>query len=142
MSRTFTPSHNNISRQWHLIDAEGKVLGHIAADISNILMGKNKPTFTPNINVGDNVVVINADKVAVTGKKLLDKKYFKHTGFPGGVKEENLGDLLKRKPADVIKKAVNGMLPKNKLRKDRMRNLFVYAGNVHPHEAQLGKEKN
>ena len=139
MSKTYTPNHKEIKRDWHLIDANGKVLGRIASDIATILTGKNKATYTPNINVGDHVVVINAEKVAVTGKKMEDKKYYRYTGFPGGIKEINLEKLMGKKPTEALKKAVYGMIPKNKLRKERLRNLHIYAGETHPHEGQLKK---
>ncbi len=139
MNKTYTPSQKELKPNWHLIDADNKVLGRIAADISSILIGKNKPTYTPNINVGDKVVVINAEKVAVTGTKLKNKIYHRVTGYPGGVRSESLEKLLNRRPTEVIKKAVFGMLPKNKLRQERMNNLYIYTGPEHPHQAQVGK---
>jgi len=139
MNKTYTPSQKELKPTWHLIDADNKVLGRIAADISSILIGKNKPTYTPNINVGDKVVVINAEKVAVTGTKLKNKIYHRVTGYPGGVRSESLEKLLNRRPTEVIKKAVFGMLPKNKLRQERMNNLYIYTGPEHPHQAQVGK---
>lgn len=140
MNKTHTPVHTKIERAWHLIDADGKVLGRLATEIAKILTGKNKATFTPNINVGDCVVVINAEKIAVTGNKLSSKKYYRHTGYPGGIRETTLGKLLEKHPTAALEKAISGMLPKNKLRKKRMANLHVYAGPEHPHEAQLGKK--
>ena len=137
MTKTFVPKHNKIERDWHLIDVEGKVLGRVATDISKLLIGKHKATYTPNINVGDNVVVINAEKIAVTGKKLKNKKYHRYTGYPGGIKTETLEHLLERKPTEVIRKAVFGMLPKNKLRKKRIANLHIYKGPEHPHQGQI-----
>jgi large subunit ribosomal protein L13 len=114
-------------------------LGKVAAEVSVLLTGKNKPNFSPNINVGDKVVVINAEKVAVSGSKLKRKVYHRVTGYPGTVKSETLEKLLSRKPPEAIRKAVYGMLPKNKLRKKRMGNLYVYQGTEHPHQAQIGK---
>jgi large subunit ribosomal protein L13 len=124
---------------WHLIDAKDQTLGKIAEKISLILNGKNKPEYTPSQNWGDKVVVINAEKIHVTGKKMKDKKYIHNTGFPHGLRTEKLESLLSRKPTEVIKKAVTGMLPKNKLRKERLNNLYIYAGEDHPHQAQLNK---
>ena len=108
--------------KWHLIDANGQILGEVATKISNILIGKNKPEFTPNQNWGDKVVVVNAEKIKVTGKKMVDKKYIHYTGYPGGLRSENLESLLSRRPTEVLRKAVSGMLPKNKLRKIRITN--------------------
>ncbi len=137
MNKTYTPNHKNIERNWHLLDAEGKILGRLATEIAEILMGKNKPIFTNNIDTGDSVVVINAKKIEVTGNKMLDKVYYKHTGYPGGIREETLEKLFARKPTEVIKKAVYGMLPKNKLRDQRIKRLFIYADETHPHQAQI-----
>ncbi|MBW6442073.1 50S ribosomal protein L13 [Patescibacteria group bacterium] len=125
--------------KWHLIDANGQILGDIATKVSIILIGKNKPEFTPNQNWGDKVVVINAEKIKVTGKKMTDKKYIHYTGYPGGLRSESLESLLTRRPTEVLRKAVSGMLPKNKLRKTRMANLYIYTGEEHPHQAQLVK---
>ena len=125
--------------KWHLIDANDQILGDVATKISNILIGKNKPEFTPNQNWGDKVVVINAEKIKVTGKKMVDKKYIHYTGYPGGLRSENLESLLSRRPTEVLRKAVSGMLPKNKLRKTRLASLHIYTGEEHPHQAQLVK---
>jgi large subunit ribosomal protein L13 len=127
------------SEEWHLINAEGRILGDVATEISKLLIGKDKPTYTPNHNWGDKVVVINSEKIEVTGKKMKNKKYHHYTGYPGGLRTENLESLLSRKPTEVLRKAVSGMLPKNKLRKQRMANLYIYAGAEHPHQAQLTK---
>lgn len=137
MKKTYTPKPEEINQNWHLIDAEGKVLGKLASEIAPILMGKNKPTYTPHINVGDKVVVINGTKFAVTGKKLTDKVYHRDTGYPGSVKSETLEKLLARKPTEAVRRAVRGMLPKNKLLKERMKNLYIYEGSEHPHQAQI-----
>jgi large subunit ribosomal protein L13 len=124
---------------WHLIDAEGQTLGKIASKITIILIGKDKAEYTPTQNWGDTVVVINAEKIKVTGKKMEDKKYIHYTGFPHGLRTESLESLLSRKPTEVLRKAVSGMLPKNKLRKQRLANLYIYADDKHPHQAQLTK---
>ncbi len=136
MERTPIVKKEEIKRKWYLIDAEGKILGRVATKIAEILMGKNKPTYTPNVDTGDFVIVINAEKVKVTGKKLLDKVYYKHSGYLGGLKKETLFSLLKRKPEFVIKHAVKGMLPKNKLGRRMIKKLKVYRGCQHPHQAQ------
>lgn len=124
---------------WRLIDANDQILGKIAVKITDALIGKDKATYLPNQNWGDKVVVINAAKIRVTGKKLTDKIYYHNTLFPSGLRSETLQNMLKRKPNDVLKKAIYGMLPKNKLRKDRMANLYIYSGTEHPHQAQLVK---
>lgn len=125
--------------EWYLVDAKDQVLGKISEKITKLLIGKNKPEYTPNQNWGGKVVVINADKVAVTGKKLKDKKYIHYTGYPHGLRTETLESLMSRKPTEIIRKAVLGMLPKNKLRKERISNLYIYTGEEHPHQAQLSK---
>jgi large subunit ribosomal protein L13 len=125
--------------KWHLIDAKDQILGKVAVKITNILIGKDKAEYLPNQNWGDKVVVINAEQIDVTGKKMTDKIYYHNTLFPKGLRSENLQTMLKRKPEDVIKKAIYGMLPKNKLRKERMANLYIYIGDKHPHQAQLVK---
>ncbi len=137
MKRTFTPTQSKIERNWHVIDASGKILGKLAVEAAKVLVGKNKATYTPNINVGDKVIVVNASKVDVTGRKFTDKKYFRYTGFPGGIKEMTMQQMYEKNPARIIKTAVNGMLPKNKLRKERIANLFIYNDATHPHQAQI-----
>ncbi len=129
----------NVKRDWYVVDAQDAVLGRLATQIANVLRGKNKPTFTPSVDTGDFVIVINAEKVALTGRKLADKVYYKHSGYVGGLKEITAGKLLEKKPEDVIKKAVKGMLPKNKLARNMLSKLKVYAGGVHPHDAQQPK---
>lgn len=124
----------DVIRKWHLIDIRGKVLGRVVSDITSLLQGKNLATYSPNIDSGDNVVVINAAHLVVTGKKLKDKVYTRYSGFPGGLTKKVLGDVMKQKPTDVVRLAVSGMLPKNKLRDVRMGRLFVYKDNSHPHE--------
>ena len=129
-----------IKRDWYVVDLEGKVLGRVATEIARVLRGKHKPIFSPSIDTGDFVVVINADKIKLTGKKLSDKMYYHHSGFPGGIKSINAEKLLEKKPEDVIRKAVKGMLPKNKLGVQMLKKLKVYAGAEHRHEAQQPKE--
>lgn len=135
---TFVPSGKNLEqdRKWHLIDASGKTVGRLASEAARILMGKNKPTYTPYIDVGDHVVVINAEKVVFTGRKLEDKIYRHHTGWPGGLKEISAGKLLQQHPERVLEGAIRGMLPKNKLGRAMGKKLKVYAGTDHPHQAQ------
>lgn len=134
--KTFTPSQKDLKIGWTFIDAEGKILGRLAADVSSILQGKTKATYTTNINVGDKVVITNASKIGITGKKKTDKVYQWHTGFPGGIKEESLEKLMARKPTEALRKAISGMLPKNKLHKVRMANLYIYEQSEHPHQGQ------
>ncbi len=137
---TYTPQKQILKQQWHFIDLEGKILGRAAVEIAKYLMGKNKPTFTRNINVGDKVVVTNAEKIRVTGKKLKDKVYVWHTGFPKGLRQVTLGNMLEKQPERVIENAVKDMLPNNKLRKERMSNLYIYKGTEHPHHAHAKPE--
>ena len=137
MKKTFTPSQKNIVAGWHVVDANGKILGKLATDVSTLLTGKHKAIYTPNINVGDKVVVINSGKITVSKNKLKDKIYYRHTGYPGGIKSEKLEGLLKKDSTKVIRLAVKGMLPKNKLRKHRLANLYIYKGTEHPHSGQI-----
>ena len=125
-----------IEKKWYVVDAEGKTLGRFASEIAKILTGKNKPIYTPHVDCGDNVIVINAEKIAVTGKKLTDKLYVTYSGFPGGKKEVMLKDMLANKPEEVIRHAVKGMLPDGKLGRQMFKKLHVYAGPDHKHEAQ------
>lgn len=138
--KTYVPKKGEIDRKWWLIDADGKVLGRLATQVADLLRGKKKPTFVDFLDSGDFVVVINAAKIQVSGKKLEQKKYYSHTGYPGGIKEKNLKELMEQKPEDVIRKAVWGMLPKNKLNRAIHKKLKVYAGPDHPHEAQQPQE--
>ena len=133
---TSTIKGNKIERKWYLIDAKDKILGRIATRIATILIGKNKPIWSPNIDTGDFVIVINAEKIKVTGKKLFDKKYYKHSGYIGSLKEVPLYSLLNKSPETVIKLAVKGMLPKNKLGRKMIKKLKVYKGEKHPHISQ------
>ena len=125
-----------VERKWYVVDAEGKTLGRLASQVATILRGKNKPIYTPHVDCGDNVIVINAETIAVTGKKLTDKLYVTYSGFPGGKKEVMLKDMLANKPEEVIRHAVKGMLPDGKLGRQMFKKLHVYAGPDHKHEAQ------
>lgn len=132
-----TPSIKANGTHWHLVDAQDQVLGRIASRIARVLQGKHQPSFTPHWDSGDRVVVINADKIRLTGNKLVDKKYRHYTGFIGGLKETSAGALLQRKPEDLIRRAVRGMLPKTVLATHILKNMKVYAGTEHPHTAQM-----
>lgn len=135
-TKTFVPNQNRQNQQWFLIDAEGKVLGRLASRIAGLIRGKNSPLFTPHLDMGSFVVVINAEKVALSGKKLNMKKYYSYSGYPGGLKETPILRLLERHPERIIEKAVKGMLPHNRLGRRLNKKLFVYAGDKHPHRAQ------
>lgn len=126
----------DVERKWYLIDAEGLVVGRLCTQIAHILRGKHLPEYTPHVDCGDNVIVINAEKVRFTGNKLDQKEYIRHTGYPGGQRKETARDLMDRKPVDVIENAVRGMLPKNRLGRAMFRKLYVYTGTEHPHAAQ------
>jgi len=134
--KTYSAKAEDIDRKWYLIDAEGEILGRLATQIATILRGKNKPTYTPSIDLGDYVVVINAEKIKVTGDKLRGKIYKYHTLYPGGLKSVTLETLLKKKPELVVKKAVQGMIPHTKLGRAMIKKLKIYKGNEHPHQAQ------
>jgi large subunit ribosomal protein L13 len=134
--RTFTPTPQDIERKWFVVDAEGKTLGRLATQIAIVLRGKNKAEFTPYADTGDFVIVVNAGKVRVTGRKLDQKVYYRHTLYPGGLRSVTLRDQLKRHPERVIQAAVKGMLPKNTMGRHLLRKLKVYSGSTHPHEAQ------
>lgn len=137
--KTFSPKVSDLTHDWYVVDAEGKTLGRLAAEIATRLMGKHKPTYSAHMDCGDNIVVINAEKITVTGSKLTDKKYYRHTGYPGGIKETSLEALLERKPTAALQHAITGMLPKNRLQDDRMARLKLYAGTEHPHAPQSPK---
>ena len=139
MKQTKSTKISNIKRDWHLVDLKGKILGRIASDIALLLMGKNKPNFVRNLDMGDFVVVINAKDFKVTGNKEKLKKYYRHSGYPGGIKGLPLKDLLVKSPCVVLEKAVKGMLPKGPLGRSMMRKMKVYAGAEHPHSAQKPK---
>lgn len=134
--RTFHPKDADIEHAWHVIDAEGVVLGRLATEIAHLLRGKHKAIFAPNVDCGDHVVVINASKIDVSLRKSEDKIYYRHSGYPGGIKSENLGHLLARSPERVVRLAVRGMLPKNRLSRVQLKKLRVYGGATHPHAAQ------
>lgn len=140
--KTFTPRKEDITRSWFVVNLEGKNLGRTASAIAKVLSGKNKPIYSPHIDTGDFVIVLNADKVSVTGRKLEQKFYRRHSGYPGGFKEEALRDMLSKHPERVIELAVKGMLPKNKLRAQRMKRLKVYCSDSHPHKAQKPVDMN
>lgn len=135
--KTYSLKAKEITKDWLVIDAEGQTLGRLATQVASLLMGKHKPTYSPHLDMGDYVVVINADKVRVTGKKLSDKVYYRHSGYMGGLKAITLEKMLARHPDRVIKAAVKGMLPGNRLSRHLLRHLKVYAGPEHPHEAQV-----
>jgi large subunit ribosomal protein L13 len=134
--KTFVATPENRQRDWYVVDADGKTLGRLATQIAEILRGKRKPEYTPHCDTGDFVVVVNAEKVAVTGKKLEQKRYWRHSGYPGGIRSRTLGEMLERRPEEVLRKAVKGMLPRTKLGRAQLRKLKVYAGGDHPHAAQ------
>lgn len=134
--KTYTPRKESIQRRWFVVDADGQVLGRLASKVATILRGKHKPQFASHMDVGDHVIVVNAAKVRVTGKKAEQKLYYRHSGFPGGLRQEPLELLLQRKPERVIELAVRGMLPKNRLGRAMAKKLHVYAGPDHPHQAQ------
>jgi len=136
IQKTYAMKEAEIQKKWYLVDAEGKVLGRLATEIATILRGKNKPEYTPNLDMGDNIIVINAEKVVLTGSKGIDKDYFSHSQYPGGIKFTSITKLMKEQPEFVIEHAVKGMLPKTKMGKKVLGNLKIYAGNKHPHEAQ------
>ncbi len=137
--RTYVTKPDKVEREWFVVDAEGKTLGRLASEIARILRGKHKPNYSPSVDVGDYVIVINAEKVRVTGRKLDQKIYYRHSGYPGGLKEIRLRDMLAKHPTRVIEHAVRGMLPKNRLGRRMFKKLKVYAGPDHPHHAQRPK---
>ena len=134
--KTFMASTANVDRKWYVVDATDQTLGRLASEVAKVLRGKNKPIFTPHIDTGDNVIVINADKIKVTGKKLDQKVYYHHSDYVGGMKETTLKEMLNKKPEQVIELAVKGMLPKGPLGREMFKKLHVYAGPDHKHEAQ------
>jgi large subunit ribosomal protein L13 len=136
MSKTYVATPETRNREWVVVDAEGQTLGRLATQIADALRGKNKPEYTPHIDTGDFVVVINAEKITVTGNKLTEKVYYRHTGYPGGLRSRTLEEQLDRRPEEVIRKAVKGMIPRTKLGRAQLQKLKVYAGAEHPHKAQ------
>jgi len=138
--KTYSAKPGEVERTWWVVDAEGKNLGRLASRISIVLRGKDKARYTPHVDTGDFVVVVNADKVSVTGNKLQDKRYYRHSGRPGGLKSRSLGEMLERRPAEVLRIAVKGMLPKNRLASRQLTKLKIYAAPTHPHAAQRPEE--
>jgi large subunit ribosomal protein L13 len=134
--KTYVATPADRERNWLVVDAAGKTLGRLATQLADLLRGKGKPVYTPHVDVGDFVVVINAEKIAVTGNKLADKRYYRHSGYPGGLKSRTLADMLERRPEEVIRRAVRGMMPRNRLARKQLTKLKVYAGPDHPHAAQ------
>ena len=134
--KSYMARPRTVERKWYLIDAEGQTLGRLATEISRLLRGKDKPQYTPHVDTGDFVVVVNAEKVVVTGKKAEQKVYRRHSGYPGGLKETSYEVMLERKPTEILRRAVRGMMPKTRLGRQQLRKLKIYAGSEHPHEAQ------
>ena len=137
--KTYSAKKGEISREWYVVDAEGQILGRLATQIADRLRGKGKPQYTAHVDTGDFVVVVNAEKIAVTGSKLDGKIYYRHSGYPGGLKERTLREQLERRPTEVLRKAVKGMLPRTRLGRQQITKLKIYAGPDHPHEAQAPK---
>ena len=140
--KTISANAQTAQKNWVVVDAENEIVGRLATQVARILRGKNKPNFTPHADCGDNVIIINAEKIRFTGNKLEDKEYVRHTGYPGGQRFATPKQLLKRKPIAILEHAIKGMLPKTKLGSQLYRNLHIYAGNAHPHEAQQPKSIN
>ena len=138
-TKTYNAKPGEVARDWYLVDAEGQTLGRLATRIADTLRGKGKPQYTPHVDTGDFVVVVNAEKIHVTGKKLDDKIYYRHSGYPGGLKQRTLREQLDRRPTEVLRVAVKGMLPRNRLARQQLNKLKIYAGPNHPHEAQAPK---
>jgi large subunit ribosomal protein L13 len=136
VQKTYVPKSGDITQDWKLVDANGKNLGRLATEISSILLGKDKPIFTPGVDTGDYVIVVNAERITVTGNKMEDKYYYRHSGYPGGLKKINLKDQLAKYPDRVIRQAVWGMLPHNRFGRKLLKKLKIYAGSDHPHQAQ------
>ncbi|WP_066301446.1 50S ribosomal protein L13 [Bacillus sp. FJAT-29937] len=136
MRTTFMANANNIERKWYVIDAEGKTLGRLASEVASILRGKHKPTFTPHVDTGDHVIILNAAKIELTGNKLNDKIYYRHTNHPGGLKQRNANEMRTKFPERMLELAIKGMLPKNTLGRQMFKKLHVYAGAEHKHQAQ------
>jgi len=134
--RTYTPKASEIERSWYVVDAEDLVLGRMATEVARVLRGKHKPTFAPHMDTGDFVIIVNADKVVLTNDKAATKMVYRHSGYPGGIKEQTYADLLAKKPTEAVRRTVRGMLPKNRLGRAQLKKLKVYAGPDHPHTAQ------
>ena len=137
--KTFSATPRDITKRWYVVDAEDMVLGRLASEVAKIIRGKHKPIFTPHMDTGDGVIIINASKVRVTGRKGEQKQYFRHSGYPGGLRSRTLREQLERRPTEVLRVAVKGMLPKNRLAAKQLTKLKIYAGPEHPHEAQAPK---
>jgi large subunit ribosomal protein L13 len=140
--KTYSAKPGEVTREWYLVDAEGKTLGRLATQIADTLRGKRKPQYTPHVDTGDFVIVVNAEKIAVTGNKLDQKRYYRHSGYPGGLRSRTLREQLDRRPTEVLRTAVKGMLPKNRLARQQITKLKVYAGPEHPHGAQNPRPMN
>lgn len=140
--KTISANKQTVNKEWLLVDAENEILGRLASKVAMLLRGKNKPEFTPHVDCGDNVIIINAEKIKLTGKKWTDKVYIRHTGYPGGQRRTNPQNLLAKKPTAVVEKAIKGMLPKNRLGSELFRNLYVYAGSEHNQQAQAPRAIN
>ena len=138
--KTISANKATVQKAWFVVDAENQILGRVCSEIAKIIRGKHKPSFTPHVDCGDQVIVINADKIRLTGKKMTDKVYIRHTGYPGGQRFATPREVLAKNPRGVVESAVKGMLPKNRLGRELFHNLFVYAGSEHPHAAQQPKE--
>ena len=138
--KTYMQRKEDVARNWYVVDAEGQTLGRLATKVANVLRGKHKPTYTPHVDCGDYVIVVNAEKVKLTGNKLEDKKYYDHSGHPGGLRERNAKTMIEKYPEEMIERAVKGMLPKGRLGRAMYKKLFVYAGEEHPHAAQKPAE--
>jgi large subunit ribosomal protein L13 len=134
--KTYVANSETRQRDWYVVDAEGKTLGRLATQIADALRGKRKPEYTPHVDTGDFVIVVNAEKITVTGNKLEAKRYHRHSGYPGGIRSRTMGEMLERRPEEVIRRAVRGMLPRNRLSRRQLTKLKVYAGPDHPHQAQ------
>jgi large subunit ribosomal protein L13 len=140
--KTYSAKKGEIAREWYLVDADGQTLGRLATRIAETLRGKGKPQYTPHVDTGDFVIVVNAEKIQVTGNKLDQKRYYRHSGYPGGLRSRTLREQLDRRPTEVLRTAVKGMLPKNRLARQQINKLKIYAGPEHPHEAQAPKPLN
>jgi len=140
--KTYSPKAKEIKREWHVIDASEKILGRLASQVARLLMGKHKPIYSTNLDTGDYVVIINAAKIKVSGKKVEQKMYYRHSGYPGGLKSLTLGELLSKHPTRVVEYAVKGMVPHNRLGRAMLKKLKIYAGGEHPHHAQIREREN
>ena len=140
MQRTWNAKPGEVARRWYVVDAEGQTLGRLATRVADTLRGKGKPEYTPHVDTGDFVVVVNAEKIRVTGNKLDQKRYYRHSGYPGGLRSRSLREQLERRPEEVLRMAVKGMLPKNRLARKQITKLKIYAGPQHPHEAQAPEQ--